>query len=79
MVVPGLIFFSGAKVALRFPCEGPRSVPLFAVPPATSATVGPPAVRLHVAKAKTAITTIYFHLLANPAGDPPDFDVGCLE
>ena len=79
MVVPGLIFFGGAKVALRFPCAGARSVPLLAILPATSATVGPLAVRRHEAKAKAAITSIYLHLLADPAGDPSDFDVGCLE
>ena len=41
MVVPGLIFFSGAKVALRFSWAEARSVPLLAAPPANSATVGP--------------------------------------
>ena len=79
MVVPGLIFFSRAEVALRFACAGPHSVPLFAAPPATSATVGPPAVRHYVAKAKIAVISIYFHLVADPAGDPLDFDVGRLE
>ena len=79
MVVPRLIFFGGAKVALRFPCVGARSVPLFAEPPATSATVGPAAVRRHVAKAKAVVTSIYLNLLADPAGDPPDFDVDRLE
>ena len=79
MVVPGLIFFSGTRVALLSPCAGPRSVPLFAVPRATSATIGPLAVRRHVAKVKTAVTSIYLHLLADPAGDTPDLDVGRLE
>ena len=79
MVVPGLTSIIGAKVALRFPCAGPHSVPLYAAPPATFASVRPPAVRCHVAQAKTAVTSIYLHLLANPAGDPPDFDVGRLE
>ena len=79
MVIPGLIFFSGIKVALRFPCAGARSVPIFAAPAATSATVGPPAVRRHVANAKAAATSIFLHLFADPAGDPSDFDVGRLE
>ena len=79
MVVPGLIFFSGGKLALRFPCAGPRFVPLFAAPPATFASVGPPAVCRHVAKVKTAVTPIYLHLSADPAEDPPDFDVGRFE
>ena len=79
MVVPGLIFFSGAKVALQFPYAGARSMSLSATPPATSATVGPPAVRRHVAKAKAAVTSIYLHLLADPAGDLSDFDVSRLE
>ena len=71
--------FSGAKVALRFSCAGACSVTLFAAPPATSATVGPPTVRRHVAKAKAAVTSIYLHLLVDRAGDPSDFDVGRLE
>ena len=79
MIVLGLIFFSGAKVALQFPCAGPRSVPFFAAPPATSDMVGLPAGHRHVANAKTAVTSIYLHLLANPTGDPPDFNVGRLE
>ena len=81
MVVPGLIFFSGAKVALRFPCAGPRSVPLFAASPATSATVRPPRsrVRHHLAEVETAVISIYLHLLSGPTGDSLDFDVGRLE
>ena len=79
MVIPGLIFFSGEKIALRFPCAGTRSVPLFAAPLATSASIGPPAVRRHVAKAKTAVTPIYLHLSADPVGNPPDFDVDSFE
>ena len=80
MVIPGLTFFSGAKVVLRFPCAGrPRSVSLLAAPPTTSALVEPPVIRRHVAKAKTAVTSIYLHLLADPGEDPPDFDVGQLD
>ena len=45
----------------------------------TSASVGPPAVRIHVAKAKTAVTPIYLYLSADPAEDPPDFDEDYLE
>ena len=79
MVVQRLIFSSGAKVALRFPCSGPHSVLLFTVPSATPASVRPPAIRRHVAKAKTAVTPIYLNFLAVPAGDLPDFDVGRLK
>ena len=79
MVVPGRIFFSGAKVALQFPFAGPGSVPFFAAPPATSATIRPPAVRHHVVKAKTAVTSIHLHPFVDPAGDPTDFDVGRLK
>ena len=79
MVIPGHIFFSGAKAALRFAYTGSRSVSLFAAPPATSATVRSPAVRRHEAKAKAAVTSIYLHLLVDRAGDPSDFDVGRLE
>ena len=75
----GLIFFSGAKVAPRFPYAGTGSVPPFAAPQATSALVKPPAVRPHVAKAKTAVAPIYLHDLADPVGDPLDFDVGRFE
>ena len=79
MVIPELMFFSRAKVALRFPCAGPRKVPCFAAHPAIFAKVGLLAVRRHVARAKTAVTSIYLHLLAASPGDPPDFDVGRLE
>ena len=79
MVVLGLISFSGAKVAVQFSSAGPRNVPLFTAPPATSATIQPPAVFRHVAKAKTAVTSNYLYLLVGPAGDPPNFDVGLLE
>ena len=54
-------------------------MPLFAAPPSTSVTVGPSAVHRHVAKAKAVVTSIYLHLLADPTGDPSDFDVGRLE
>ena len=52
---------------------------LFTAPPEISATARPMAVRRHLAKAKTAVTSNYLHLLADPAGDPPDFDVGRLK
>ena len=79
MVVPGLIFSSGAKVALRLLCAQTRSVPLLAAPPETPASVEPPAVHRHVAKAKTAVTPICLHLSADPAADTPDYDLGRLE
>ena len=78
IIVSGLIFSSGAKVALWFPCAGPRSELLLAAPLATFTSIGPPAVRRHVAKAKTAVNPIYLHLSADPAGDLSDFDVGAL-
>ena len=34
---------------------------------------------LFVAKTLTAVTAFYLHLLADPARDPPGFDVGRLE
>ena len=77
MVVPELIFFSGAEVTLWFPVA--RSMPLFAAPTTASATVGPPTVRHHVAKAKAAVTSIYIYLLADPAGGPSDFHLGRLD
>ena len=48
-------------------------------PLATSASVGPPAVRRHVANVHTAVPSTYLHLLAELAGDPSDFYVGHLE
>ena len=79
MIVPELIFFSAAKVVLRFPCAGPHSVPFFAAPLATSTSVRLPAVCRHVANAKTAATPVYVHFSVEPSGESPDFDMGHLE
>ena len=54
-------------------------MPLFVAPPPTSTSVAPLAVRRHVDKAKIAITPIYLHLSADPAGGPLDFDASRLE
>ena len=79
MLVPGLIFSSGARVALRFSCAGLRNVPLFAAPPATSASVRPSTVHRHVAKAKRTVALTYLYLSADRVGDPPDFVASRLE
>ena len=46
---------------------------------ATRASVGPPAIFRHVAKAKASVAPIYLRFSAAPAGDPPDFEMVRLE
>ena len=58
---------------------GSLSVPLHTAPPATSATVWPPAVSRHVAEAKAAETSFDPRIPADPARDPPDLNVGLFE
>ena len=69
----------GAEVAPRVPCAGPRSVSLLTAFPEASAVIWPPAVSRHVAKAKAAVTSLDLRLPADPAGDAPNLDVGCLQ
>ena len=45
IIISGLIFSCGAKVAQRFPWTRPRSVSFFAAPPATPASIRPSIVR----------------------------------
>ena len=69
----------GAEVTLRIPCAGPRNVSLLTAFPAAPTAVWPPAVSLHVAKAKAAVTSLDLRLSADPAGDPLDLDAGRLQ
>ena len=78
IINPGFVLSFGAKLTLRIAFAGSRSVPLNAATLATPATVWLPAVSRHMAEAKAAVTS--FNLLpAEPAGDPPDLNVGLLE
>ena len=60
MVVPGLVFSRGAKVALRFSGAGLRRITFFDAPLANAGSIGPPAVCRHMARAKTAVTLNFF-------------------
>ena len=73
-----LVFSCGAEVALWFPWAGPSCVFPLAAPPAVPTSIRAPVVRHHVAKAKTAITPVRHSLPTDPAGDPPDLNVGHL-
>ena len=79
VIDPRRLLSNGAEVTPRTLCAGSRVVPLLATFPATPASVWSPTVRRHVSKTKAAVTPICLSFPADPAGDPPNLNVGRLK
>ena len=64
---------------LRFVWTGPCSVPFVALPPATSTSIRPLTVRLHMSEAKAVVAPLRHRFRVDPAEDPPNLNVGRLK
>ena len=73
MVIPGLLLSCVKEIEPWFPWAGPRSVSLLTTPPATPASIGPPAVCRHMAEDEAAVAPIYLRFFCGPCRRPTRF------